>query len=381
MRNDIAISLLSSVINDAANEEELTDFVRYFQTMAGYKYDDYQQYTTGQRFVETLARWLNYFPGSDRKIVLDFLRQKLIFISSPEMNLLAESCFPDALRKIMTDRVSESQRIPPYMLKEIMDSTEYNVLLRQSLFCGLSDGAKLDIFRRANTGIVSHEQIYLTYELSDSRVIKMKSELANDLKKEKFLNRDPNDEESKFKMLFLIDDFSASGTSYLKYDEKKRKLKGKIAGLYEALFPNVSNGECDTQDAMRQCFHKDLKIFIILYLCTTQAKETITKSFDKLFEQYGHKPELVILHELGELYKIKESDAIYSVCLNDKYYDKDLIEDEHTQGNVKLGFSDCRLPLILGHNTPNNSLPLLWSYDYSDIFKGLFPRIPRHRVL
>ncbi len=381
MRNDIAISLLSTVINDAITEEELTEYVRYFQTMAKYKYDDYQQYTTGQRFIETLARWLNYFPTKDRKIVLNFLREKLIFISSPEINLLAESCFPDALRKIMTDSVSESMGIYPYLLHKIIDSKEYNVLLRQSLFCGLSDGAKLDIFRRANTGIISHEQIYLTYELSDSRVIKMKGELASDLKKEKFLNREPLEDESKFKMLFLIDDFSASGTSYLKYDVDKKKLKGKIAGLYETLFVNGKQEEPDSQDTIRKCFHDDLKIFIILYLCTTQAKETILNSFDKLVELYGHKPELIILHELGETYKIKDSDPIYPVCMKNEYYDKTLIEDEHTKADVKLGFSSCRLPLVLSHNTPNNSVPLLWSYDYSKIFKGLFPRIPRHRVL
>lgn len=381
MRNDIAISLLSTVIKDATGEDEFAEYIRYFQTMAKYKYDDYQQYTTGQRFIETLARWLNYFPLEDRKVVLEFLKDKLIYVSTSEMNLLAESCFPDALRKILSDSAAKTLGVSNYMLNKIIASSEYNILLRQSLFCGLSDGAKLDIFRRANTGIISHEQIYLTYELSISRITKMKDELQQDLKKPNFLNREPTDEESKFKMLFLIDDFSASGTSYLKFDESKNKLKGKIAGLYDSLFGKDETDNSANQSAMGQCFHKELKIYIILYLCTTQAKQAIEKNFDKLFDKYGHKPELVILHELDASYKINKSDNIYSVCLKDNYYDKNLIEDIHTDTNVKLGFSECSLPLVLAHNTPNNSIPLLWSYDYSKIFKGLFPRIPRHRVL
>jgi len=87
------------------------------------------------------------------------------------------------------------------------------------------------------------------------------------------------------------------------------------------------------------------------------------------------------MHELDEQYQIKNHEGIFDICKKEKYYDKELIEDKHTQKNIQLGFSDCALPLILEHNTPNNSVPLLWTYDYSDIFKGLFPRIPRHRVL
>jgi len=65
-----------------------------------------------------------------------------------------------------------------------------------------------------------------------------------------------------------------------------------------------------------------------------------------------------------------------------EYYDED-IQDKHTRqggSDVKLGFGSCALPLILHHNTPNNSVPILWSYENLK-FQGLFPRIPRHVVL
>ena len=49
--------------------------------------------------------------------------------------------------------------------------------------------------------------------------------------------------------------------------------------------------------------------------------------------------------------------------LTDRYYD-DSIENKHTRvagTDAKLGFGQCALPLILEHNTPNNSVALIWA--------------------
>jgi hypothetical protein len=376
MKDDVVKALLEKVISniEGIDEDMTQSYIKYFQAIARYKYDNYQQYSAGLRFIETLAIWLEQFDSIDKKTALDFIMNRIVYISSSEINLIAESCFIDRLQYVLMKIASEKLNIPEYKLKHIENSKEYEIIKRQSLFCGLSDGARLDIFRRANTGILSHEQIYLTYELSEQRVAKMKDELIEDLNHRFQMNVNQDSEESKFKSLFLIDDFSASGTSYLKQNDKG-ELKGKIAGLYKDLFANNKAKIDATFDKT------NLKIYIILYICSTQARLTIEGNLEKLFDMYQHRPELIIMHELDEKYKIKEDEGIYNVCKNDKYYDKDLIEDKHTQKNIQLGFSNCALPLILEHNTPNNSIPLLWTYDYSDIFKGLFPRIPRHRVL
>lgn len=376
MRDDVVKALLEKVISSIVGiEEDMTQsYIKYFQALARYKYDNYQQYSAGLRFIETLAIWLEQFDSTDKKIALDFIMNRIVYISSSEINLIAESCFIDKLQYILMKITSKKLDIPEYKLKNIEKSIDYEILKRQSLFCGLSDGARLDIFRRANTGVLSHEQIYLTYELSEQRVSKMKDELIEELNNRFKLEINQDSEESKFKTLFLIDDFSASGTSYLKQNDKG-ELKGKIAGLYKDLF-DINKTKIDS------AFDKtNLKIYIILYICSTQAKLTIESNFDRLFELYNHRPDLIIMHELDEQYKIKENEGIFNICQKEKYYDKELIEDKHTQKNIQLGYSDCALPLILEHNTPNNSVPILWTYDYSDIFIGLFPRIPRHRVL
>src|SRR3546814_3467995 len=57
-----------------------------------------------------------------------------------------------------------------------------------------------------------------------------------------------------------------------------------------------------------------------------------------------------------------QDDAMLALC--EKYYDHGLylrlIEHagEAEQKDLKLGYADCALPLILEHNTPNNSIPL-----------------------
>jgi hypothetical protein len=378
MRNDIAQALLLNVLKDTSFEE-IDDARKYFQNMAKYKYDDYQQYYPGMRFIERFALWLNQFNDSDKKAALKFVREKLIFISQAEMNLLVSSTFPDVIREYLIKDAAFQINEPAYKVARILASHEYKKLLRQSLFCGMSDGAKIEYFRRSNAGIMSHEQIYLTHELSDERAEKMKEKLLEDLKK--ILQADQVSEaDQKFKRIFLLDDFSASGTSYLKFSEKNgiKEGKGKIAAFYKSIFENpVLKGVFDLTH---------LKVYVILYLCTEQAKDQIEKNFIELQSQYGNKPELICIHVIPNSEKISElhdSDVI-ALCKKENYYDAEELEDQHTRRggkDVKLGFGECALPVVLYHNTPNNSVPLLWSYDESKKFKGLFPRIPRHKEI
>ena len=67
--------------------------------------------------------------------------------------------------------------------------------------------------------------------------------------------------------------------------------------------------------------------------------------------------------------------------LIDQCYDHS-IHDEHLQkggtDDARYGFAAGGLPLVMHHNTPNNSIALLWSYDDTHA-RGLFPRVRRHK--
>ena len=74
-----------------------------------------------------------------------------------------------------------------------------------------------------------------------------------------------------------------------------------------------------------------------------------------------------------------------SVC--DRYYDDCLYQrlkvhcDEAGQSNMRRGYADCALPLILEHNTPNNSVSILWaetSGTRGHKMNPLFRRRDRH---
>ena len=178
----------------------------YLQAMAAYKYDEYQQFSPGMRFVESLARWLSQFKEpAQKQSAFDFVKSRLLFISIAEMNHLAESAYPDHVRPILLRRAALSRGINPYHVGKVAQSVAFKEVERQCLFLGLSDGARIDVFRRANREL-STEQIVQTHELSEGRV--------DDLLEALNADRPKKDDPLKFRSIVLIDDFSASGTSY-----------------------------------------------------------------------------------------------------------------------------------------------------------------------
>jgi hypothetical protein len=64
-----------------------------------------------------------------------------------------------------------------------------------------------------------------------------------------------------------------------------------------------------------------------------------------------------------------------------EYYDP-AIENIHTGKDIWMGFKDCSIPLVLEHNTPNNSIALLWAESDGEegahAMKPLFRRRQRH---
>lgn len=364
MNNELSQFILAKVMQ--WTQEEDLEYRQYLQTMASYKYDDYQQFSPGMRFIESLAQWLNRFKSlEERKIAINFIKEKLIFISGRELNRIVYTLYPDYIKNILIRRIAKDTNQPEYKVTKITNSIEFKTLKRQCLFLGFSDGAKTEIFRRANPEL-SHEQIYQSYELSPDRAHKMQEELIKDLKK--ILNREPSHDEARFKIIFLMDDFTASGKSYIR-ENKDGNIEGKIKNIHDQLTSNNLN-----------VIDKDnFELNILFYLCTEQAFCHISELVKKI-----PKPKINIypIYQFSKDIIVSESDDIYNLCISDDYYDKEKLEDEHTMKggeNVKLGFGKCSLPVILYHNTPNNSLSILWSYIESQKFIGLFPRVARHK--
>jgi hypothetical protein len=118
------------------------------QAMADHKYDEYEQYMPGARFIESLARWLEQFELHSRAAAYEFVRDRLVFISRAEMRHLVGSAYPDHVRPWLIARSAGDLGVPRHRLRHIVASEAFKRRQRSCLFLGLSDGARTDILRR-----------------------------------------------------------------------------------------------------------------------------------------------------------------------------------------------------------------------------------------
>ena len=336
--------------------------------LAEHKYDDYQRFAAGQRFIESLALWLAQFKHEHRETALKFVHQRLVFVSEAELSHLVQTAYPDVISAERIKLVAEEHGIPSFRVTAISRHRRFLELGLKSLYLGLSDGARTNELRRASRGEISNEQIWQAYELSDEKAHDMVAELTDALKNEGLSATKP-----QFNLIWLLDDFAGSGNSYIRYDPETGKYKGKIKKIYERL------GKGDLIDTAHY------EVFLLLYVATRQAFNHIEYWSQRFTSSNGLKPlQLRVLHLLEEDCAVRPTtDAEFASLIElDDYYDHAFFDKHLKVGgtvDARWGFANCALPVVLAHNTPNNSVYVLWGPEASKIFRGLFPRVSRHR--
>ena len=367
MKDKLAKHLLGTVIQ--WDVEELTKEKHIMQLLSDYKYDGYEQFSPGMRFIENLSLWLNQFENmSDKNIAYRFIKNNLIFISTKELNHLISITYSTIIKPYIMDQVSKKIQCENYFVTKIINNEEFRKSLRKCLILGLSDGSRLDILRRSSPKLL-HEQIYATYLINDDKSKELKKELCENI---------PNE---KYDTIFLIDDFSGSGISYIR--KKNDNYVGKLAKFYEQICVCPNKKSSTINQNMNKLFDiENLKIFIILYIATKESLLHIETNFRKLVNKNIEINVSAIL--------ILEDDLKLDLILNNdfenmlkKKFDSEIIDSHYKKGKhdkPHLGFNECGLSLIMNHNTPNNSLPILWHDDDSKNIFALFPRTKRYRV-
>lgn len=356
MKSDLAERLLKALmdwdISRFGNE------VARLQMLASHKYDEYGGYRAGVKFAENLARWLEQFEDSERDLAFDFVMHRLVFISEGEMAHLIEIAYPDVLEPRLLHRAALRLEVPNYRVHAIATSPEFLALRRRTLFLGLSDGARLDRLRRASG--LSHEQFVQDYLIDEGQAHGAQEELAKALDTQD-LPGDPT-----FRQVVLVDDFSGSGRTLIRLDDDSPSPKGKLVKFADrlALLDNWGILAADTQ------------VSLLLYVATTQSVAHVlaTKADFGLGDWV-----IDVVQELGPDLRVDRTDpAMTQLCF--EYYDPDTA-DKH-KADTPIGYDDCALPVVLGHNTPNNSICLLWAETDGDGEapgrKALFPRYERH---
>ena len=357
--------------------------------MGSMKYDAYDRFMPGTRFMSSLVQWLNQFDEEDRATVLNFVKKKLVFISSPQMNYLVDLLYDSKIRPILLRKATENAQTPSYMLCNKKVQKQFEIEKRSSLVVGLSDGAHTDILRRS-AGF-SNEQVLTNY-YPDGKKLK---DMLKDLREDKKLEGVEN---VYFRNIFLIDDFTASGKSFVRYDEKAKKFKGKLSKIIDELYAtNIEPTEEEKKEGKKEELHMsylldanqpEIHIDILFCMATQKAEDNIRKSLDDFLEKRSYGKIRYHIHVVQKLDESLSRDItgdpdLMRVLEKPKYLHQNLKDDTaYKVGSVNrpyLGFDECALPVVLSHNTPNNSLPILWQdTDDEKQFKGLFPRISRH---
>jgi hypothetical protein len=359
--------ILLAKVMEWTDPEAVLQYIPKLLLLAGYKYDHYQRFAPGKRFIESLALWLNQFKENDRHAALKLVMDHLVFISDSEFSHLVQMAYPDVIVQERIRLIAEEKGVPEHNVGKLIGDQSFKELKFKSLYLGLSDGARTSELRRASDGEINNEQIWQAYELSQDKISDMVDGLEGLLKK-----TDLKYDNAKFNIIWLLDDFSGSGKSYIRYDSKDNKWKGKIKKIYE----RINQGDLvDTSH---------YEIFLLLYVATRQAIDHIEYWSERFTSEYNYKPLTVkVLNTLEHELRLSDNsdESIQRLITYEKYYDK-RASDKHMEvggtTDARWGFSGCALPLVLSHNTPNNSVYVLWGPETYDTF-GLFPRVSRHR--
>jgi hypothetical protein len=363
MRTDLAESLLGRVMG--WTQARLVEELPLLDRMARFKYDEYLRFAPGRKFLENLGLWLSQFASpAERETAYDFVKHRLVFISGTEMRHLVEAAFSDVIKPGLMREAAAAMGLPRYRLGNVIASDSYHRAERASLFLGLSDGAHMDMFRRA-AGL-NNEQVWQAYELSGTKAGGMLKDLREAL----------DDAEACFKRVFLLDDFTASGRSYLRLEGSD--WKGKIA---KAIDQFAQGGE-----AQGLVNPEAYEMTVIIYVATPGALDHINRHLRQLYADRPRRlPKVEAVYELPagtELHDGRDHQFLELVD-DDRYYrTRELDHHERVGGTdtMKRGFAGCCLPVVLTHNTPNNSVYLLWGDPTETASaRGLFPRITRHR--
>ncbi|ABM10836.1 phosphoribosyltransferase-like protein [Paenarthrobacter aurescens] len=366
MKALLAEQLLTEVtgIEDLGRLTELTQRLR---TLAGIKYDDYGGYSPGVRFIESLAVWLSEFRQEDRETALNFILNRLTYISATELDHLVSTVYKDMLRPRLLRAAAGELGIPEWAVKKIASSPEFISLQRRTLILGMSDGARLDKLRRASP--LSTEQFHLVSTVDEEKASDMSTKLAEALESQKLPG------EPKFSTVVVVDDFSGSGTTMLRPDGEG--WKGKLPKIYK----HVSNLKTSGVVA------EDARVIVVLYLLTKLAKSQLTS---RMAAAGYAEPEvsLVAAHTFEDDFPLTEEadEAFWKLCSD--YFRQEWINSHSgLAGQLSHGFGGSALPLVLHHNAPNNAPPIIWKdesiesnnrRDSQREWIGVFPRHERH---
>lgn len=368
VKDALALSLLTRVtgIKDLA---EVATVTAELQALATIKYDAYEGYVPGVKFLESLAVWLDQFEEGERSAAFSFVRGRLVYMSPAEVDHLVASVYPDVIRPSLIRATANDLGVQPWRVAKVVASPEFLARQRRMLLLGLSDGARLDRLRRSSP--LSTEQFHLVPQLDQGKAEEMAADLAAALKSRNLPG------ESSFNTVLLVDDFAGTGTSMVR--QKGDDWTGKLIKARKRITDLKEQGWVSA----------DARIVVLIYILTTRAARHVQSALEQSGLAAGGF-ELVGVHVLDGSFQLHDPDDGEFIALCRKYF-RESWNTIHTKvggDDLALGYGGCALPLVMHHNAPNNSPPIIWRDEMHDPtpensagtkqWVALFPRYERH---
>ena len=359
MKDELAGRLIDKLLS--WTDEEQSVWMADLRRLATYKYDSYEGFSAGERFFESFSRWIGQFGDSDtRRRLVQFVRSELVFISRDELNHAIACAYPDFIKRSLVSRVAAEIGIPKHLVTKVVSSKEFRTARRKTLYLGLSDGARLDRLRRSSPEL-SHEQFWLSPELGTQTRISMAEKLSEAIEEHGLFGP------AKFRHVVFVDDFYGSGTSLL-----HKKDNGDWGGKLNKARSHLD----DLRAGESPILELDATVTLVIYVASSTAESHIRDSLEAFEPAW----ELQVVQLLPDEIKVSESQLV-QIC---EWYFDDILIDKHKKERVPLGYKKAALPLVLSHNTPNNSVSLLWADSTGRVGSknrhALFPRYERHHV-
>lgn len=362
MNQDLALRVMGDIMQ--WDDDESRKEFSWLKLMARLKYDGYRDFQAGMRFTESLAMWLQQFDQNERRDAYKFVKERMVYVGPGEVRRLVEQFFPNTIRQRIVQTVALNLGIKPFTVLTNPDAAAaIERLSRQTLVLGLSDGARMDIVRHANVGRLSNEQLVLAPQIDTEKWKDLLKNLRGDIK----------DPDALFKIIYLVDDFAGTGTSFLRYKEEDKRWSGKLNRFRTSLFNAINEvGDIVAPD-WQLCAHH--------YMATANAKAKMTANEmtarkDMKDTNWPLEVHLSFATVFDEKLPIAAGTDDAFIALANKYYDP-VIETKHTAvGGVQhlgMGYGGCALPIVLEHNTPNNSAALLWAETTGETKDGVTP--------
>lgn len=351
MDQTLALRVLGRIMT--WTDERARNEFAWLRLMARVKYDGYRDFQAGMRFIECLATWLQQFDSAERETAYAFIRQHLIYIGPSEMQRVVEQFYPSTVHSRLLEFVERKTGTKRYrILADPHATKEMGRSRRKTLFMALSDGARIDALRHVNVGRLTNEQMAVSTQLDTDKWKDLLQNLRDEL----------GSPAEKFDLVYLVDDFMGTGTSFLRYKEDKKQWSGKLLKFRDSLaFATKTLKECPLSENWELCIHHYVASHDAARAIVNRESDYRKGLTKKALKNWAARVHFSFGLVLPDAIKIDKDKHRAFVDLTTKYYDP-ILRTRHTDvGGAKhlgLGYGGCALPVVLdrgvGYTSPSS---------------------------